>query len=514
MGSRARPGRNGDLGYGRNGEPGYGNVFSTFFFSNFPHGFGETDMAKVFQKWARVMEVFISRRLNKWGRRFGFVRFLDVKNVVRLEGELDQIYIGNRKLHVIIPKYRRFQSESNMAERRTPRTHHMESQKEAWARPLLDEEGKGTERRKELWVEKKRTRTFVEVVIGASQEQWKGLSVKTHQHMPQWMINSFIGKLGEGMDFDKPGEEIMKGGMSMVRARYMGDNLVLLSPREGGAMENIMKLNKGWFESVFSSVSPWSFSSGASHRIVWVRCDGLPLPMWNKECFAKVIGELPREAAVVSIDEATLTWEVLEYARLQVRVQNAGSVRWARRIQINDHMCSILVKKEPNGCLGWGCKENLPWDDSSDSVSSSETYVEETAFSVRSGEEQNRLSCGDVRRSEGEEGGGEKVREGEHPWSKSTFPLLEPGKGGQGKGRISASKGARQGHKEQDESLSVISPGQVCGGACYSNPILHEAAKTVTDVECLINQIMPSEVVGLVNNLEAHSSKSGPNALA
>ncbi|XP_068503600.1 uncharacterized protein [Phaseolus vulgaris] len=276
------------------------------------------DMVKVFQKWARVKEVFISHRLNKWGRRFGFVRFLEVKNVRRLEGELDQIYIGNIKLHVNIPKYQRVQTESNVVERRTLRTQHMESQKEA--RHLKDEEGKGTQRRKEIWVEKNRTRSFSEVVMGASQDQWRGPSVKKPQNIPQWMSNSYVGKLDVGIDFDKLGEELVKGGMSMVMARFMGDNLVLLTPREGEAMENIMKLNKRWFKSMFSSVSPWSFRNRASHRIVWVRCYGLPLPVWNKECFAKVMGVLSREAAVVSIDEATLTWEVLEYARVQVRV--------------------------------------------------------------------------------------------------------------------------------------------------------------------------------------------------
>jgi len=39
-----------------------------------------------------VKEVFISRRVNRWGRRFGFVRFFDVENVVRLEKELDRTY--------------------------------------------------------------------------------------------------------------------------------------------------------------------------------------------------------------------------------------------------------------------------------------------------------------------------------------------------------------------------------------------------------------------------------------
>jgi len=81
--------------------------FTTFFFSNFPNGFGELDMFKIIQKWARVKEVFIARKLNKRGRRFGFVRFFEVGNAARLEKELDQIYIGNVKLFVNIPRYRR-----------------------------------------------------------------------------------------------------------------------------------------------------------------------------------------------------------------------------------------------------------------------------------------------------------------------------------------------------------------------------------------------------------------------
>jgi len=54
-----------------------------------------------------VKEVFISGRRNRWGRRFEFVRFFTVPNELRLEKELDQIFIGNMKLHVNLPKYRR-----------------------------------------------------------------------------------------------------------------------------------------------------------------------------------------------------------------------------------------------------------------------------------------------------------------------------------------------------------------------------------------------------------------------
>jgi len=58
---------------------------STFFLSNFPDIHGEYDMFRIFQTWARVKEVFISRRLNRWGRRFGFVRVFPISNEVRLE---------------------------------------------------------------------------------------------------------------------------------------------------------------------------------------------------------------------------------------------------------------------------------------------------------------------------------------------------------------------------------------------------------------------------------------------
>jgi len=58
-----------------------------------------------------VKEVFISRKLNRWGRRFGFVKFFEVDNVSRLDKELDHIYIGNMKLFVNISRYRRLEYE-------------------------------------------------------------------------------------------------------------------------------------------------------------------------------------------------------------------------------------------------------------------------------------------------------------------------------------------------------------------------------------------------------------------
>jgi len=146
------------------GDHGSSQDYTTFFFSNFPHGYTETDMLKVFQRWARVKEVFVSRRLNKWGRRFGFVRFFYVRNVRWLESELDQIIIGRTQEENV--RYGRRVMRNIDVEKR------MEEGKEQQKENRSNKEKNGKqawgENGKQVWMEKQGSRSFVEVVIGAS----------------------------------------------------------------------------------------------------------------------------------------------------------------------------------------------------------------------------------------------------------------------------------------------------------------------------------------------------------
>ena len=82
----------------------------------------------------------------------------------------------------------------------------------------------------------------------------------------------------------------MKGGMDMVKLRYMGDRLAMLTPREGESMEALIQLNKDRFENVFDYIEPWSENHVAGHKMVWVTCYGLHFSLWNEDCFDKVVG--------------------------------------------------------------------------------------------------------------------------------------------------------------------------------------------------------------------------------
>ena len=64
-------------------------------------------MWKIIRRWGKVLDVFVSRRLNQRGHRFGFIRFQHVDNVQELAKQLDNIWIRNLKFHVNLLRYRR-----------------------------------------------------------------------------------------------------------------------------------------------------------------------------------------------------------------------------------------------------------------------------------------------------------------------------------------------------------------------------------------------------------------------
>lgn len=94
----------------RNQHKPYQNYFpgsTSFFFTNFPEQYGHEDLWKVFLKWGRVVDVFIAPRTDRFGKKFGFVRYTDVQNTKALEAKLDSLWLGSYKLRVNLPMFQR-----------------------------------------------------------------------------------------------------------------------------------------------------------------------------------------------------------------------------------------------------------------------------------------------------------------------------------------------------------------------------------------------------------------------
>ena len=295
----------------------------SFFFTNFPNDFQEKDLWRVFQRWGTVVDVFISRKLNSRKKRFGFVKFHEVKDEYVLKKQLDSIWIGTWKLQANRPKYRRQEKSTH-----NPR------------RQIFY---------RKVWNQKNQQGSYAQAVTGgkAGTDQ-KGEEVfvphvRVNEQTSFWLESCFIGKMLRAADVQSIKESFILGGFNVVRVRILGGMYVLLSCEEEGQIKRLIAENKEWFEGFFESIVPWDDSFAVSEKIAWFRCRGLPLALWSNQCFERIGGLVGK---LVKIDEGTISKEVLEYARLCIRIPLGEEVRLARSVRINDRVCQVYFEEE------------------------------------------------------------------------------------------------------------------------------------------------------------------------
>lgn len=83
------------------------------FFTNIPEEAETTDLWRCFAQFGFVAEVFIPKKLDKWGHRFGFVKFQEVQNEEALDARLEEVWLWNTRLKV---NRESFSREANKAE--------------------------------------------------------------------------------------------------------------------------------------------------------------------------------------------------------------------------------------------------------------------------------------------------------------------------------------------------------------------------------------------------------------
>ncbi|KAK7335224.1 hypothetical protein VNO80_27001 [Phaseolus coccineus] len=161
---------------------------------------------------------------------------------------MDQARVGRMKLYVNIPCYKSAEQE----------------------RPEYQSKDKGVQPVGKVYEE--RTRHTFEQREKNYKEEWR---VKKGKEKMEW--RGVVGFIVADLSYNELYEEFIVGGMDMVKVRYLGDNMALLTPREGERMDDIIRLSKQWFESVFEAIEPWSVAHVAGHKITRVRCFGLPI---------------------------------------------------------------------------------------------------------------------------------------------------------------------------------------------------------------------------------------------
>ncbi|ESW30479.1 hypothetical protein PHAVU_002G156300 [Phaseolus vulgaris] len=320
-----------------------------FFFSNFPFD--------------------IKGRLNIKKQRFGFVRFLGVQNVRELEYHLNTIWIGSWKLNANRPKYI-IAAETRKEWNAKQKEKALEPEKEI----------------KKVW-RAKGTNTYANTVKygngNRAQSQNRGslhaIHFKAEETPREWLKTCHIGRVSDLSKISGLNESFILGGLGFIKVKFLGGFHVLLKGENEMTIKEAIEENKEWFEEIFDTIIPWNEQFVAVDKLVWVRCRGLPLKLWNYDCFKHIAALL---GTLVEIDEATLALEEMEYARFRIRVSVGCEAKITSYMNINDVLYQVSVEEEyivPDYKL---CQ--CHWSEESDGL---ETEVDSIASndSVRSG---------------------------------------------------------------------------------------------------------------------------------
>ncbi|GKV49867.1 hypothetical protein SLEP1_g56592 [Rubroshorea leprosula] len=201
------------------------NQAIAFYFSNFLEDWTYDQMWKTFLNFGRVYAIYSPRRKNKAGYRFGFVRFLDVKDAKSLERQLDQIWVvlGERKVE-----------QSQQAK---------ESNKE----------------RRQVWQ------------VKSSDTSWTGLEFNSKQEDCKWLEGCFVGMARSVEIVPIIQERFYMEGMFSVKVKAMGGKMVLLDGEDKEELKDLMESAADWLSQWFDEICPWTSTMVASERFVWLK---------------------------------------------------------------------------------------------------------------------------------------------------------------------------------------------------------------------------------------------------
>ncbi|GJS71415.1 RNA-directed DNA polymerase, eukaryota, reverse transcriptase zinc-binding domain protein [Tanacetum coccineum] len=264
------------MGSFRSKEDDVAKISTSIFVSNFSDSVSAKDLFHSCKQYGHVVDSFIPMKRLKDGKRFGFVRFINVFNVERLVNNLCTIWLNRCKLHANIARFNRDQKNGNKYKTANQKKH--EGRKNTFYDPS-----------KEAGTFDSRN-SFVNVLKGTNM-------VKETDSSPVIVLeedclnskdlsNSLIGRVKDVGSLSNLKKVLCNEGFDNIFVRYMGELWVLLEFDNTKAKE-LFRDNVG-VGSWFSVLRQASHDFTPEGRIAWVDVEGIPFKFWSGKTFKKI----------------------------------------------------------------------------------------------------------------------------------------------------------------------------------------------------------------------------------
>lgn len=248
-----------------------------FYVSNLPERCSGADLAKEVRNFGNIFDIYIARKRDKEGKRFGFVSLLDVKDRKELERVLSSIRLGDFRLKVNVARFVLEEGEVNNRRFFVPKN----------VAANISQEGPP---KTNVYVPRNvyasNSVSFKEAFVGTPKE--KTLTVDDK-------VNAFETLHGRSIVVQVVSLEVLKnirrilkemglaegiincmGGMVILVSFFSGEHAIMAKDELIGRPE------------LFSSVYIWEGQEITFERIAWLRVTGIPLCVLDKQVLRNI----------------------------------------------------------------------------------------------------------------------------------------------------------------------------------------------------------------------------------
>ncbi|GKV44390.1 hypothetical protein SLEP1_g51580 [Rubroshorea leprosula] len=337
-----------------------------FFFYNFPETCCAKDLWYHFQRYGRMVDVYVPGRRDKWGKRYGFVRMTGVQSEQEMVRKLNDIWIGSYKVRVKVVEARRRQIsrvrralrvlEERKQEHRMDRlvqpghsyvqavvrSHPQIRETPSSAGALQEKVGQSVENEAvESPVKNAVRHGMVENISGQSKE--KAIEFAPMKEETKWLEGSMVAEVKSVSLISNIQARLDVDGGAITLLPLEGKR-VLLTEQVARCLADYTQHNKDLIDLWFDSVQPWTLASPASCRLVWLRISRIPLNAWCDRCF-QMLGELMGE--VVWIHEDTSNKIILGDGRVLILCSEKGKIIRIVNLKVENQVYEVgLIEEE------------------------------------------------------------------------------------------------------------------------------------------------------------------------
>ncbi|GKV10561.1 hypothetical protein SLEP1_g21905 [Rubroshorea leprosula] len=372
------------------------NQATAFFFTNFPEEWNYEDLWRLFSKYGRIYSIYSPERRDRFGRRFGFVRFLEVKDKKELERQLDQIWIGHTKLRANIPRFK--EEDRNGKKESKPK---IGMQNHPDSRPVNNQiQGESGRRWGSRMVVPHRS--YADVLRGSrntkpmaehrgnsrtkhsekpnrrkwqkknNDQEWTGFEFNVKEEDYSWLQGCYVGQAHSVEIVPCIQERFYMEGYFACKLKAMGGKLVLLESEDKDELKDLVENASDWLGQWFKEIKPWSPCMVANERFVWIKCTGVPLHSWGPTFFSTlscIWGKF------ITLDESTSKKKRFDIARFLICTPVMDSISKKLKVKINGTVYNIRVAEEEFSNSLFSIKSDFIPDFPSDSeIESKETW--------------------------------------------------------------------------------------------------------------------------------------------